>query len=420
MLPRKNIASLFLTAMLLAALWSGAIAQEPESQQEAVPQTATASVLKQVTHEKIAIADQIVVMIKIEGPFLIETFELIGPRRLVIDFKQVSLIEAPPIIEINDLGVLNIRTGQFQPTVARVVFDLDSRLPSHSIATLPDGVKVVFWQEVLPEPQPETVPPEAPVLKPAAPRAAAVPEITRPPFFIRFGPAMTLFLKPAFAVTTDFDLYGETATMTETLTQQIQPGLEISFGKMINPKFRAGLSASYQFLNAKPTLEASLPHPFLYDTYREVSFDADTLTSNMWIVSESETEPRQATRLTSSMITISAWGLYSLYQTDKLDISAGPILGFSFGTLYSLDDFELSEESPYEAQNVSVTSTTFLENKFFKIDPGFLLSGAYFLNDKLSAFASLKVQYVDVMVEALERRASLFRLSLQLGLEYGF
>jgi hypothetical protein len=411
----------------LAALVSVGLAQEPVPQetapQAAQPEQAPVSVIREIILEKVEIADQVIVKVRVEGPFLIETFSLLGPKRLVIDFHSVSKIEAQPILEVNAMGLLSIRTGQFQPTVARVVFDLDARVPSHSIATQPDGVKVVFWQETAPEPEPEPEKPEPtpqqPALKPAA--KAVVPILNRPNMFVRLGPGGSLFLKPGFTVTSDFDLYGETATLTEILSQQPNLLLDLSLGKQINPKFSAGLGVSLQMLYAKPSLEASLPHPFLFDTYREVAFEAEDLMSNMFTVSSEEgAVPVAAEKLTSNMFTVYAWGLYSLFQTEKIDISAGPVLGLSFGMLYSLDDFEITEEAPYESENVTVSSTTFLENKFFKIDPGFLLSGVYALNDKLSAFATLRVHYVDVMVEALERRASLFRLSLVLGLEYGF
>lgn len=421
-----RIPSLLRGLVLLAALVSVGLAQEPVPQetapQAAQPEQTPVSVIKEISLERLDIADQVIVMVKVEGPFLIETFSLLGPKRLVIDFHSVSRIEAQPILEVNAMGLLSVRTGQFQPTVGRVVFDLDARVPSHSIATLPDGVKVVFWQEVAPEPEPkpEPEPPQAqPALKPAA--KAVVPAMNRPDMFVRLGPGGSLFLKPGFTVISDFDLYGETATLTETLSQQPNLMLDLSLGKQINPKFSAGLGVSLQMLYAKPSLEGSLPHPFLFDSYREVAFEAEDLTSNMFTVSSEEgAVPEAAEKLTSNMFTVYAWGLYSLFQTEKIDISAGPVLGFSFGKLYSLDDFEITEEAPYESENVTVTSTTFLENKFFKIDPGFLLSGVYTISDKLSAFATLRVQYVDVMVEALERRASLFRLSLVLGLEYGF
>jgi hypothetical protein len=69
---------------------------------------------------------------------------------------------------------------------------------------------------------------------------------------------------------------------------------------------------------------------------------------------------------------------------------------------------------------VIIDSVTFLENKFFKIDPGLLISGAYSWNPNLQVFLSLRFHYADVMLEELARRTSLFRLNFLVGLQYGF
>jgi hypothetical protein len=391
---RRHLGGLCFCLALSVVLVGALQAQEPP--QETTPQPAPISVLKEVIFQKIEIAEELQVIIKVEGPFLIETFELIAPKRLVIDFTPVTMIEAEPITQVNDTGVLNIRTGQFQSTVARVVFDLDIRIPSHSITTLPDGVKVTFWQEPLP--QPEVT--EKPEVKPEEKPGPIVPAIKRPSFIVRGGPGLTLFLKPSFIAQTEYELYGETASITETFDQQLRPVFDLCLGKTFGSKWTVGLGASLQLLGVLPTLEASLPHPFLYDNFREVTYEAETQASNMW--------------------NIYAFGLYSFVQTEKLEFSAGPVLGFSFGTLFSLDDLQISETAPYESQNVIIDSVTFLENKFFKIDPGLLISGTYSLNPHLSIAVSFRLHYADVMLEELALSSSLFRLNWLVGLQYGF
>jgi hypothetical protein len=399
--------------MLSAVLVSAVQAQQPP--QPAAPAQAPVSVLKDITYQKVEIAGQLQFIIKVEGPFLIETFELMAPRRLVIDFSPVSKIEAQPLYQVNDMGVLNVRTGQFQSSVARVVFDMDFPVPSHSITTLPDGVKVTFWQEAIP--QPEVTPEVTPTLKPEQPQ---IPTVKRPSFFLRAGPGLTFFLRPTFTASTEYQLYGETATITETFDQNIRPVFDLWMGKTFEPRWSVGLGASFQLLGFTPTLDASLPHPFLFNQYREVTFDALTLSSNMKVVSETGLEPRDVTSLSSSMWTIYAFGLYSLILTEKIEFSAGLALGFSFGTLFSLEDMQITETAPYDSQSVKVDSVTFLENKFFKIDPGLLISGSYALNPNLSVYLGLRLHYVDVMVQELARLSSLFRLNFLVGLQYGF
>jgi hypothetical protein len=137
--------------LAIAVLLAGAVgAQVPP--QAAAPAQAPVSVIKEITYQKVEIADQLQVLIKVDGPFSIDITELVGSKRLIIDFNSVSTIEAQPIYQVNDMGLLNIRTGQYQPTVARVVFDLADNIPSHSISPGKDGVKVVFGKDLSPTP----------------------------------------------------------------------------------------------------------------------------------------------------------------------------------------------------------------------------------------------------------------------------
>ncbi|MBN2199451.1 MAG: AMIN domain-containing protein [Candidatus Aminicenantes bacterium] len=411
--PLRVSVIFFSIALFVVPSFSGT-SQEPPAEPDTAAEEAV-SVLKDISYKQIGGADRLVVTIKVEGPFQIETFVLSAPKRLVIDFSSVSRIEAQPISQVNETGLLSIRSGQFMPTVARVAFDLEDPAPSYSISSLSDGVRVAFWRDA------ETRPEERPIAAPekTLPAGTAVSGAGFKDMFLRVGPGMTLYLKPEFSVTTDRPLYGRTASVTETFRQGISPVFELGAGKRINPKFKAGLGVGYQMLWVEPALEGSLPHPSLPGTFREVAFEAEDLAPNMWVLSMEGAVPRAAEHLRSGMWTVYAWALYSLYQSDKADLSAGPVVGFSFGKLYSLEDFEVEEKAPYGAKDVTIASITFLENSFAKIDPGLLISGTLSLGEKLSAFAALRVHYVDVMVEALERRASLFRASISLGLELG-
>ncbi|HEX9902112.1 MAG TPA: hypothetical protein VGB72_04535 [Acidobacteriota bacterium] len=146
----NSIRALCLGLALGVALVGVVQAQEPP--QPSAPQQTAVSVLKEISFQKVEIAEQLMVTIKVEGPFLIETTELVVSKRLIIDFNSVSMIEAQPITQVNDMGLLNIRTGQFQPTVARVVFDLADNFPSHRISSDKDGVKVVFGKDIIRNP----------------------------------------------------------------------------------------------------------------------------------------------------------------------------------------------------------------------------------------------------------------------------
>jgi len=402
-------------ALLAVPVFSESVQEQPP--QPSVSAQQSVSVIKEITHRKMEATGRLVVTVRVEGRFGIETFALGGPARLVIDFSPVPLIEAPPLTHINEAGLLNIRAGQFLPNVARLVFDLEEPTPSYNISSLPDGVRITFWREA--------------AVKPAAPRApAAVPAAGAAPetfvrggglknMLLRVGVGMSLFFKPEFSVTADSSLYGRPASLTESYRQGMAPVLELGAGVRINPKFKAGLGFGHQMLWMNPALEGSLPHPTLPGIFREVVFEAEDLTDNMRVLADEDGEPRAATRLRSGLWTVYAWGLYSIYQSDKVDLSAGPVVGFSFGKLFSLEDFAVNDVAPYGAQNVTISSVTYLENNFAKIDPGLLASLTYLLDDYLSLTANLRIHYVDVIVEELQRRASLFRASFSLGLEFG-
>ncbi len=143
----NSIRALCLGLALGVALVGVVQAQKPP--QPTAPQQQAVSVLKEISFQKVEIADQLQVTIKVEGPFLIETTELIVSKRLIIDFNSVSMIEAQPVTQVNDMGLLTIRAGQYQPTVARVVFDLADNFPSHRISSDKDGVKIVFGKDII-------------------------------------------------------------------------------------------------------------------------------------------------------------------------------------------------------------------------------------------------------------------------------
>ncbi|MFC2170185.1 AMIN domain-containing protein [Acidobacteriota bacterium] len=74
-------------------------------------------------------------------------FVLSNPNRIIIDVHNISKIESDRYIDVNNLGIKAIRVGLFQPTVARIVFDLDNEKPVYTIEKIQDGIKVTFFAE---------------------------------------------------------------------------------------------------------------------------------------------------------------------------------------------------------------------------------------------------------------------------------
>jgi len=87
------------------------------------------------------------VFIEIEGEFRYQSRELDNPPRLVFDFLKVKKVQTLPSYEVRKFGVERVRTGQFLPLIARVIFDFQERKPFYRITQIKKGIKVDLWLE---------------------------------------------------------------------------------------------------------------------------------------------------------------------------------------------------------------------------------------------------------------------------------
>jgi hypothetical protein len=69
-----------------------------------------------------------------------KVIELSSPNRIVINLNGVEDIAAPRLIEVNQSGVVKIRSGMYLEGVARVVLDLADDMPSYRIVPIKDGL----------------------------------------------------------------------------------------------------------------------------------------------------------------------------------------------------------------------------------------------------------------------------------------
>ncbi len=131
-----------------------------------------ASVLKSIAYEKLDRGLEVEIVV--EGNFIFQPSELKDPLRLVIDLSPVSQVLSSPQTEVNEFGLVSIRTAIFQPLIARVVFDFQEPFPSYEIFRSSNGLKVILKVEVkaaIAEPRPEERIPE--VAKPTRPGVPA-------------------------------------------------------------------------------------------------------------------------------------------------------------------------------------------------------------------------------------------------------
>lgn len=125
-------------------------------------QAQTSGELKKITLAKSESA--LGVQIELDKPLKYESFPLINPNRLVIDFPGVEKFSCDPLIEVNSFGIITIRVDKFKPDVTRVVFILADKRPSYSFRENERTLNVVFWFDEVKEKKPPEIK-EKPVVR---------------------------------------------------------------------------------------------------------------------------------------------------------------------------------------------------------------------------------------------------------------
>ena len=107
--------------------------------------------------------DQIEVIIEYPSNIPYDSFSLMNPNRLVLDFMGIRTISSLPIIVINERGIVSIRSALNRPGVARVVFNFTDETPQYRIEETGSGLTITFWEEerYMEQREPEQVEQEA-------------------------------------------------------------------------------------------------------------------------------------------------------------------------------------------------------------------------------------------------------------------
>jgi len=358
--------------------------------------------------------DRLEVTIEISGDFGFETFSLIGPKRLVIDLSPVQSIRALPSINVNACGVIRIRCGQFKPEVARVVFDLAEKVPSHKISRVAEGLQVLFWQEeqvsaavVVPEVKEEAQTVEKkPVEKPAplAPVPAAVAaqkmETGKKPTFLRLQGGLSLFPASLVSIQKELILYGEAGSLSEKYRASLNLAFGLSLAREIMVKEReARIGADFFLwsLSHKGLFEASVPHPFIANSARLLTFEE---------------------KLNNSLFQINVFFLYPVLFTEKVSLWLGPAIGYVFGKLTTLEDFNLEERPPYSSNDLILLETILIDDSIGDFIFELRLGLNYALSPRTSFLAMTSFSYFNPKVNNLGKRAKFISIPFSLGLEF--
>lgn len=395
--------SLITAGCLLAALLAFAPAIQAQGQ----------GTLKSITTQMEGA--RLVVTIAIEGAFTREVSYLTSPKRLVVDLNGVAAIEPAPYAQVGQGGVLDIRTGQFKPETARVVFDLGQTTPAYTVTEVPGGLKIDFWLEA----GEETIAPAA------GGEAVKEPERVRPVrerttqetpaesgpagswtgMFVRVGGGWALFFK-SYTAEAEFPYFGETARGIETHTWKSGIAGEAAIGKRLllgSLRTKAGLEISYWQVKPEFGAALSLPHPFLADASREV----DITTSE---------------GLATSLMRFSLFAEFMLLESDKFSLSLGPVLGLTVGKLFSVSDYGFNDVSPFAAENVSfnVEDMVIQEDALTAFHIGAILGLEYRLSRHLSLSLDTKLLLFSPASAVLTESFNMMHVQPTLSLQYNF
>ncbi|MCX7974059.1 MAG: AMIN domain-containing protein [Candidatus Aminicenantes bacterium] len=354
--------------------------------------------------------DRLEVTAEISGEFGFETFSLIGPKRLVIDLSPIKSIKALPSISVNACGVIRIRCGQFKPEVARIVFDLAERIPSHKISRVPEGLRVLFWQEeqvpaavVVPEVKEEAQVIEkkpAPVTPPAAILTRPQPEVAKKASFLRLQGSLSLFPTSLISTQKEMTVYGERGSLKEKYKANFNLAFGLSLARAIKIKEKeAKLGAEFAtwFLSHKGSFVASVPHPFIPNTPRDFTFEE---------------------KLSNSLYQIGAFFLYPAIRKEKINLWLGPAIGYTFGKLTTLEDFYLEDRPPYSSADLFVTDTVLIEENVSDFIFELKLEFNYALSANTFFLVSTSISYFNPKVSNLGKRAKFLAIPFYLGLEF--
>ena len=87
------------------------------------------------------------VVVNIRGAVDVEDFVLSDPARLVVDVKNARLQRGGTSYDgVNRAGILNVRLGQYQPSVVRIVIEL-SELKDYRVDQGGDAIRISFGSE---------------------------------------------------------------------------------------------------------------------------------------------------------------------------------------------------------------------------------------------------------------------------------
>jgi hypothetical protein len=239
---------------------------------------------------------------------------------------------------------------------------------------------------------------------PLAAQNAGASEDERLGFFFRAGAGLDLFLKPDLAVRREFPLYGETGAVDETYKLKNGLALEGVVGRYFRfagSRMKVGVGFSYWNLPVEGSFTLTLPHPFLANTPRTVSF-------------------AETSGLNKNETSFYGFALFPLVDNESLSIFLGPFLGYAWGKFVTLSDWDITERSPFGSADVTVSNPVYFEDTISELLFGAELSMELNLGSSLALVLDTKLNYLNPKVTNLGKRANWLNLQPTLGIQFSF
>ena len=384
-------------------------------------------------------APGVVFTVRIRGEFGNEAFMLREPERLVIDVSPVESIAAANQTEVNEGGVLRVRTGRFQADVARLVFDLDGPGVMYRIDRTADGLKITFWKEgqgipapgvkpaapIEPKVEPKLEPqakPEKPAETPPSPAAPNPGKARREAGRSagsdrRFRRRRRRFRKRLLRLRGRRDRGFPEPRIDghPQLPHQRQGGNggiglhpeaehagRAELGRYVRLRemsLKLGLDIEYWNFKSEGTHVFTVPHPFLADTDRTLD---------------------QANSFRSYFTAVTAFALARIYTNGTMTVAAGPEIGFASGKYRLLDTIDIADAPPYTEAELSIREVTYADTSASSLLAGFRAEFEYALSAKLSLILDVKATYFSPEITELSKKLGLSQAGAILGIQYNF
>lgn len=362
--------------------------------------------IKEVSFQKTK-TNKIVIFLKIEGAFQYKIIELNVPKKLAIEFSPIQKISIEPWFDIQDTQLSSVRVEKVQAEVARVVLDFAERIPVFKIIPVDAGFKIelIFEETFTMEQEPKKIEPikEKPAIIEEKIQKEALKEIpsrkAEPNYYILVKSGFGKLIDPDIHAQSSFQLYGETGTLAEhyRLDQSLIYGLILGKCFTINNiNFKGSLGFSMWSFKNDGIFQYTLPHPFITNSLRSLTF------------TENNSGSHNALYISPQV---------SVIKKNEVQIWTGPIIGYAGGKITTFEDIDFSEKYPFTSSDISVTSKSFIEEKFSSLYWGITASVEYRFAPPLSLL--FEVNYIKFSPNStnLNQKFNLSRYQMFLGLQ---